>query len=72
MTIINNFVDESETRDKDDEDEEDEIGGLFKVLKEKSEASSRAAVNSKDCSKCLINNLVKLELEQVILELALK
>lgn len=50
-----------------DEEEEDEIGGLFKVLKQKSEAQSvdRVAVNSTDCSKCLKNSLIQLEVEKV-------
>ncbi|XP_060567637.1 ribosome biogenesis protein BMS1 homolog [Ruditapes philippinarum] len=50
-----------------DDEDQDEIGGLFKVLKQKSEAQAvdRIAVNSTDCSKCLKNTLIQLEVDKI-------
>ncbi|XP_052262735.1 ribosome biogenesis protein BMS1 homolog isoform X1 [Dreissena polymorpha] len=46
--------DEGDADDGSKEQVEDEIGGLFRVLKQKSEARSldRLAINSTDCTKC--------------------
>ncbi|XP_053392079.1 ribosome biogenesis protein BMS1 homolog [Mercenaria mercenaria] len=57
----------AEEADQGDEEDEDEIGGLFKVLKEKSEAQAidRVAVNSTDCSKCLKNTLIQLDIDKI-------
>lgn len=45
----------------------DEIGGLFKILKEKSDANSldRIAANSTDCTKQHLYNLVNLDIAQI-------
>lgn len=55
------------TEETGEVDDEDEIGGLFKVLKEKSEAkvSDRAAINTKDCSKCSKYSFTQFDVDKV-------
>lgn len=52
--LILSFCDlADETPEEEDKDDEDELGGLFRILKNKSEKnkSDRATVNKVDCSK---------------------
>ncbi|WAQ97349.1 BMS1-like protein [Mya arenaria] len=47
-----------EEEERPEGEDEDEIGGLFRVLKQKSEAqtNSRLSINSTDCTKCHVHN----------------
>lgn len=62
-------ADAAQSLDKNDDDEDDEIGGLFRILKEKSESSStdRLVVNKTDCTKCHMHDVTLDNIEQVIL-----
>ncbi|CAC5392616.1 BMS1 [Mytilus coruscus] len=51
--------------DKEEDESEDELGGLFKVLKQKSEQSDRVAINSTDCSKFSVQKVKEWDIEEV-------
>lgn len=51
--------------DKEEAESEDELGGLFKILKQKSEHSDRIVINSADCSKFTVQKVKDWEIEEV-------
>ncbi|XP_063445799.1 ribosome biogenesis protein BMS1 homolog [Mytilus trossulus] len=51
--------------DKEEDESDDELGGLFKVLKQKSEQSDRVAINSTDCSKFSVQKGKEWDIEEV-------
>lgn len=52
--------------DKEGEEEDDELGGLFKVLKNKDEKNNpNVSANMTDSSKCVPDKLQSWELEEV-------
>ncbi|CAG2207768.1 BMS1 [Mytilus edulis] len=51
--------------DKEENESDDELGGLFKVLKQKSEQSDRVAINSTDCSKFSVQKGKEWDIEEV-------
>lgn len=52
--------------DKEGEEEDDELGGLFKVLKQKDEKNNlNVLVNMIDSSKCVFDKFQSWELEEV-------